>query len=403
MAGWGAGIVHNYPSGASLVRSESRPLFFMSKKQNPKPTTNKVTAAVTRKASNREHVQNVRHGFEDIKRENEKLISPAAQAYWDYLSDPFSNKQARPVFYDGCYTGNTGLVPGRAKGVVTIGTAGVGFIMFTLDRGPTSKAADCPVSFTGGVYAGTSATAYNTAAAEVYGAAMTDVPYDSTESRTELIWRPVGGAMRITPRGSLTNQDGIMTMIEIPGHMSQYGTTTYDSESFDTLLQHPRTRVIRAAQLGDPSVVNQLNWHPQSSESAQVQNSGYAQNVVNDVKFRPFNSANTTRQFGDCIIGFQGTSQLTFEFEFVGLWETKGSKASGLRPSIQDAHASAIIFNTLCRQKMSGLVGKPHEFHDAYHVALHHSAKKTVAHVKNWVDIGRDIAGIVKEVAGFLL
>jgi hypothetical protein len=375
----------------------------MSKKQNPKPTVKQVTAPVTRKASNREHSQSVRRSFDDIKKENERIISPAAQAYWDYLSDPFNNKQARPVFYDGNYTGNTGLVPGRVKGVVTIGTGGSGFVMFTLDRGPTSKAVDCPVTFTGGVYAGSSATAYNTAGVEVYGAAMADAPYNSTETRTELVWRPVGGAMRITPRGSLTTQDGVMTMLEIPGHASQFGTTTFDSESFDTLLQHPRTRVIRAAQLGDPSVVNQINWHPQGMENRPATNAGYATEVVNDVKFRPFNSANTTRQFGDCIIGFQGTSQLTYEFEFVGLWETKGSKASGLRPSVQDAHASAIIFNTLCRLKMSGMVGKPHEFHDAYHVALHHSAKKTVAHVKNWVDIGRDIAGIVREVAGFLL
>lgn len=371
----------------------------MSKKQNPKPTN----ADSIRSANKAAHDRKVSKSYVEIERESREGISKAAQDYWDFLSNPFDNKPSRPVFYDGTYIGSTGLVTGRVKGALTVGTGGCGWVMMTMDRGPSSKAEDSPVSFTTVTYTGGIGTEFNTGHVGVQGGVMPDVPYTSTETRTDLLWRPVGGALRITPRGSMTNQDGVMMMIEIPGHASQFGNTSFESNSFNSLVSHPRSRIIRAAQLGDPGVVNQLNWHPQAAENSAATNHGYANEMTSDIKFRGFNPNNTTRQFGDCIIAVDATAGLTFEFEFIGVWETKGAKATGLRPSIQDAHASAIIFNTLCRLKVSGLVGRPHEFTQNYHVALHETARKTVAHARNWVEVGKEIASLVKEVVGFVL
>lgn len=239
MAGWGAGIVYNYSSGASLVRSESRPLM-KSNKQNPKPAAS--AKPMTRASADKSHQSRVARSYVDIERESHERFSKAVNGYWNFLSNPFDNKPSRPVFYDGSYIGNTGLVTGRVKGVVTVGTGGVGFVMATLSRGPTSKLADAPVSFTGLTYAAASGIAYDTAAVGVSGASLVDAPYNSTENALELVWRPVAGALRITPRGSMTNQDGVISFTEIPAHSNLYDTTTSNSISFNLLLSHPRDR-----------------------------------------------------------------------------------------------------------------------------------------------------------------
>jgi len=372
----------------------------MSKKQNPKPA---VAKPVTRASSLKQQKIQTARSFADIEKESKDRFSKAVNDYWNFVSNPFDNPPARPVFYDGRYIGNTGIVVGRRKGSFYAGTNGVGYISATLARGPTSKAIDAPIYVTDNTYAGTVATAYNAATAGVVGMPLNDVVYDSTENNIELIWRPIAGALRIFPIGSMTSQDGVISMIEIPGHVNLFGTTTFTGGTPQALRANPRTRVVRGAQLGDQSIVNQLNWHPQGANFAAVTNAGYANSFVSDTDFRGFNSANTSGQIGELIIGVEATAGLLFEFEFIAAWETKGSKASGLRPSIQDAHASAIIFNTLCRQIVSGMIGKPHEFTQNYHAALLHSAKKTVSHAKDWMTIGKDVAGIVKEVAGFVL
>jgi len=372
----------------------------MSKKQNPKP----AAAPVTRKQIEKNHQQRVHRNFDSIEKDIHGEISHAAEAYWNFLSNPFQESPARPVFYDGTYVGNTGLVRGALKATMTVGTQGIGWVSMTMDRGPTSKTADCPVVYSTAAFATDANTTLATNAVGMAFGQLTQAPYSSSESRLELLYRPVAGALRITPRGSMTSQDGTIAFLEIPGHVGQYGTTSFDGSTYNYFLSHPRTRVVRAAQLGDPSVVNQLNWHPQAADNAPVINSGYPeQAAINDIKFRPFNATNTTAQFGDCHLLVSATPGLQFEIEFVGVWEVKGAKATGLKPSIQDAHASAIIFNTLCRQKLSGLVGKPFEFRGAYQAPLHHTIKKTVASARDWLDVGRDIAGIVKEVAGFVL
>ncbi len=269
----------------------------MSNKQNPKPANKALP--VTRKNLEKSVKAHSHKVLADLEEDNRRIVSKSAQDYWDFLGDPFSNKPSRPVWYTGAYTGNTGLVSARTKGVVTIGTGGYGFVMFTMDRGPSSKPADCPVTATSSAYTGVGSTTLDTAAVGTFAGTLLDVPYGSTESRVELIYRPIAGAMRITPRGSMTSQDGIIAFLEVPGHISQFGSTTFDSLTSDNVVQHPRCRVIRAAQLGDPSVVNQINWHPQRVDNQAVTNNAYPQVAPNvDTDFRPFNTANTTRQFG---------------------------------------------------------------------------------------------------------
>jgi hypothetical protein len=374
----------------------------MSNKPNSKPKSAQATR-VTRKSVDSSLRREAHKTFDDMERQNREFVSKAAMDYWNFLSDPFNNKPCRPVWFDGAYTGNTGLVSGHLKGVAQVGSGGYGFISLTMGRGPTTKVADAPISYTNGSYAGTAATVIDVGAVGVNYAALTDVPYDSTEGYSQLLWRPVAAAIKVTPRGSMTSQDGVITMLEIPGHNNLFFSTQYGVQSYVTTVQHPRTRIIRGAQLGDPSVVNQMNWHPQMSNSDGSTNSGGANYVVNDTVFRSFNLSNTTRQIGELLVQFEATANLQFEFEAILVWETKGAKAVGLRPSIQDAHASAIIFNTLCRQRLSGMVGKPHEFRASYQTAMHESARKTVAKAKDWLEVGKDVASIAKEVAGFLL
>lgn len=193
-------------------------------------------------------------------------LTSTGQKYFDCVTDPRGEPAAR------CPIGgpSSGFMRRSAVSkvkatfdVVVSNTTGLGTVLINIATpGPTTDVAVVQYTSNATTFVATTATPlnYSTGTSVAYwtdGATYTGA---SALTGYQLLVRPVAAALYVTCTGSDTNQNGVMTMWENPGHM-----TAASQILIGNVVGNRNARVIRAVQTGDAQVANVLNWHPSSA------------------------------------------------------------------------------------------------------------------------------------------
>jgi len=374
-----------------------------------KPKTKTTNTASTLKASGKERVQ---QDLDSILRGSRDRLSKPAERYANAIVDPKGAKETRVPTLIGGYSEATSSIKVKSRGQVAVGTGGYGFIV----AGPTAAGpmSDCSSAlYTTAAYNGTgTAKMPGGPIANVPNALYTNAPFKGADALApnELQFRTVASAIYITPTGSATSQNGMIYLLETPGHDEILGTGI--NQTLAEITAHDRTRTIRGVQTGDPSCKNVLNWHPMMAGLAYTaSNQIFA--VNDDLMFRGAPQlANTAIISGEMFVIVTGTVGATYDFELVTMYEIRGSAAGSKKPCFYDQRGFDLVLNGLGSKVISGWVGTPHEAERAYHHAITEKARKERAldapdqraadkqHDSPW---WKDLIHLSKQVAGFIL
>jgi hypothetical protein len=222
-------------------------------------------------------------------------------------------------------------------------------------------------------------------------------------------------AVYVKPIGSATTQNGRIFLLEVPGHPGN----GISNLTLQGVMDHPRTRVIDAVQLGTPGFQNVLNWHPQT-----IGVEGGAPRSDNE--FAAPTSALTDIQRSELIIVVAGDSGTEYEFEVYASYACRGSLTQPTTPMYTDPLGWAAYMNAVADKRISGWVGTAHMATSLYKgfVSKSHrrllpkseqelekararldeeKARKGSAPTKTWFQSMKDLAPVAKEMGGFLL
>jgi len=349
--------------------------------------------------------------------ELENHLSKHAMNYYRCLVDPRSHKAVRSICGGGGYNGMTGLAKVKAVGEVVVGTGKYGFVYFDpYGSGPFS---DVPVAIvTTGAYTGTGSAVAGPGVALglVDGINWSQAPYTAAslqdQTGTQLMYRCVAAAIYIRPTGGAVTQNGMINVLEVPGHPNFSGTQ--GALSLNAYISHPRCRQIRGIQTGGPSH-NVLNVHPQNSQSFTFDPNNTLSNFKDGEDWRLPRAPTGSLLKNAGVIVLTGNGQTVYEVEIHGVYELKGAQVQSLRPSINDTLGYELIMNTLAKKAISGWEGHPSDAVAAYSAALQHTALET-GPVKPALETKRETdwkteawesvkkyAPLVMDIAGFLL
>lgn len=330
------------------------------------------------------------------------VMSEPVQRYLEYLVDPRGNQMGRVPYGPGFYK-RSSAVEVVCRGTVAVGTLGNGWLLVSpSNAGPTSNGI-CAVTTTAAyaslqppyaIGAGSAATSW------------AEAPYTLPQTPENVLYRVVACAIYLTPTGSATAQDGTLYMLEYPGHMC-------DVMSDTTFQSHPETRTVRAIQLGDPSILNVLNWHPMRAYQSSITGAGVLGSTpVDDFAFRATPAGiGTTFNYPELGVCISGTTGTQFAFEIRCGYEVIGAAAVAPQPTVYDSRGMDLVFNTLSMKGISGWIGKPSHAEHAYYAAARKAqdriksgkASKGASWADKYLNGAKDVLALAREVGGFLL
>lgn len=350
-----------------------------------------------------------RQTYESLKSLSKEAMTKHAEKYLSMVADPRGNEPVRSITTRGGYPGRTGLYVQKTEITVFVGSNGYGYCHVDPQfMGPTGG----PGSL-GGFYSTATASALPSATFASYAPAGvspgqggifwgSSAPFTKGNPTEALTGRCIAAAMYILPDSSVTTQSGHINLFENPGHM-QYGHTI----SGDTIAAHKATRKIRATQLGDTSVLNVLNWHPQAS-AVGGDGSAVTQALMNDdALFRSYPSivGNLTLTTTPLFATFYGSPGNSYNVEIWAVYEARGSLVSNLEASWSNPMAEAIIWNAFAHKTISGWNSTAKEAVASYQAAAIHVAKSLSPDfgkkVQKAVGLGTEIYNLAKNVGGF--
>lgn len=350
--------------------------------------------------------------LKSILKGSRSLLSKPANRFLEAIVDPRGAKATRMPTLMGGYTEASSVLKCKARGSVTVGTNGLGYIVVNPNNcGPCY---DVPVAHvTGPTYAGN----YASQPGSIPGVGVTAVynskaPYTgaSAMSSQSIEYRTVASGCYLVPTGSATDQDGMVRLFEYQGHDEVLGSGL----GLGSIESADRTRSVRGIQLGDPTVENVINWHPAAGASGLMGTSELT-TAANDFLFRKLpQAASTAITFGAYIAVISGTAGTQYDFEIYTHYEVRGRTVLDKRPCFYDSRGMDLVLSGIGRKVISGWVGKSSEAEDAYYHSVARSAHhnedptfvekvgKTVTQVAShpwWKTLGR----MAKEIAGFIL
>ncbi len=155
--------------------------------------------------------------------------------------------------------------------------------------------------------------------------------------------RCIAGAMQVIPTSALTSQSGSLLLTEQPaGH---------SANDFNTYANDPCNRVVSAIGIGQGTRVV-LNWHP------QYVNAGVGADM-DPFMFVGYVTAPTSMAFGQLLIMYQGTANVTFDIIWTQIFELKGLKIEGKKRRVTDSRGADLVFNALAQKRRYGYVTGP--------------------------------------------
>lgn len=346
----------------------------------------------------------------------ENYLSPNMIRYIEHAVDPKRNPVALRPAPASQYCGLCQKVPVLCRGRFAAGVNGVGSVM--VDPFTNLGCQDRALAvFTDATYAGTAATAVPySAGAGSYPLYPDKAPFTAASisaNSDQMISLVNACGLYVKPIGSATTQNGTLFLLEVPGHPG-----TAAGMTFNDLMNHPRTRLIDAVQLGSPNFQNVLNWHPQNSYNDH-------ENV-----FEAPVGAFTSLKHAALAVVFVGDAGTSFEFEVYSSYAIRGSLSFPTTPMYVDPLGWAAYLNAIADKRVSGWVGSagvatsiykgfaarsvhrqlPKSVHDeqkARALLDREKAKKGQKTggppSKTWGELFKEVSPLVKQLGGFAL
>jgi hypothetical protein len=219
----------------------------------------------------------------------------------------------------------------RGTGSFSIGTGGVGYVIFGPKRfGNDFSASNSPIYFTGSTYAGTTITT-NTATAGVNNNNLARFPFPLAEvAPLDKKLRVVGAGIRIFYQGTELNRGGTILAFREMNNNSCNGA----SES--TLASWTNTKLVPVDRRK-----HSVTWKPVQSSDFDYYDS------PNDVSQN--NSTYYANAYGPCCMGFLVSGSTTgnsFKYEIVTHYECLGSNVRQ-SPSSADSAGMSAVFSAI--------------------------------------------------------
>lgn len=342
-----------------------------------------------------------KESYSNLKKAQKDLLDKHTDAYNQMVADPRGADPVRSITTRGGYPGLTGIAKTKCKFTMTVGTLGFGYCMFDPQScGPRT-------SYSVGWYTNAAYGGSGSSVPVVNGAGVTIISWaqapftNQAYDPLQLQARCIAAALYVTPSSSVTNQSGTLRLLEIPGHY--VGTTGF---TIDTIGNHPRTRKIRAAQLGDPQILNVLNWHPQASAISGANNSVLS-SPIDDAVFRSYPARTLdTVDSVSLIATIEGSAGNTYDCEFWAVYEMRGSLVNSQQPTFSNPMGEAILWNAYAHKNISGWNATAAEASKAYAAAATHSANQVEPggghpYLKQGLEAGKMVMELAREVGGF--
>lgn len=358
---------------------------------------------------------NVIHVANHLSNNAENYLTKEMIGYIEHATDPKNNPVALRPAPSSQYAGLCQKLGVWCRGEVSVGTQGHGFMVVS----PTNCAglADCTMAlYTGpsNTYGGVSAMPTSTVGhVGVYGQNVAGSNYFGSSLTGNIGQRYLSMVnacgVYIKPIGSATTQNGKIHLLEVPGH-GQPGPGSVNTLSLAEVMQHQRTRVVDAVQMGTPGFQNVLNWHPQSGEGVN-DNDFMAPNAISD---------SVTSELYIVITGDAGTK---YEFEIYASYAVRGVGVSATTPMYTDPLGWAAYCNAISDKRLSGWIGSAgvatsiYKAFTARHVKRLDSKsdreledarakldrEKAEKAGRSWTDTWKDIKPYAKELGGFVV
>lgn len=251
-------------------------------------------------------------------------LSMCAEEYVCALEDPFNCSATACVPTYPSFPSRKMIA--FAKGTLTVGTAGVGFLFSNGTLANDQNAG----WYTTSTFAGTT---LSTGAAGVNAISLNgdynNSAYGSTPGFIQS--RMVGFGIRVRYTGTELNRSGEIRVLEEPFHLSLSGTSAASFDAYDKSRKFQVNRQWTA-----------VTYHPV---------------FPSDLDYTASDNPVGTNGFLGILI--TSLSQNTFDFEIFCLAELIGSTVRGKTPSISDTIGADAIYNVVQSREKDGYQGQP--------------------------------------------
>lgn len=353
-----------------------------------------------------------RHGIMHVDEE----ISAEMLNFLDHGVDPKRSKPSLRPASGGAYAGMHELVPMKAITSLVVGTGGWGYAL--IDPDSCAACADRAIGLT------TTASAVSNSGSTIGIAPAAGAYVSFYPSRTGHTGAGFGAAnvdgdffqsfvsacaVYVKPVGSATTQNGMMYLLESPGHPAGGAA----GPTINEVISHPRTRSITGAQIGDPSFDNVLNYHYQERVSA----TGALVSEYNSPT-----AATTNANFRSLIVVVQGDPGTEYNLEVYGSWGARGNSTNPTKFRWIDTLGMQSFYNLAAAKRISGWVGNdPAIVREAYRLGLGRAARRVKSKALNseqearaaldrskatrpssswFIDLVKEATPLLKDVAG---
>lgn len=330
-------------------------------KVSKKPNTNKASVGKAKPI-------NAKFDLQAAARSVDSVLTQQTLDWVEHAVDPKNHPPApRPVGAN-VYNGHVEVPDLKCTSTLFIGTGGVGFAVID-----PCNAANCTDRLLG---LATQASAVTTLSSSLLFSATAGLT-SLYPSRTGVTGAGLGTGnygqdyltavnacgVYIKPKGSATTQDGMIYILEVPGHPVQ---NLVAGMTIQSVIDHERTRSIPGNQVGTPGFENVLNWHPQPPSSGP--SPGYA--MRDDSAYSPPQAATTSLEFAPLIVVVTGTAGASYSLEIYGSYLARGRLAKAVVPNYADILGMQAYFNMILLKRISGWMGKASDAVSAYRIAL---------------------------------
>jgi len=335
-------------------------------------------------------------------------LSVPAQRYLRCLVDPRAATPTGVPTAIGGYPGRTAAIKLTQRLTFNCGTSGVGFV--SLQPGTTGLNQGYvtgPFSDTNVITWSTGSWASNTVqqAGTLVPTGITQAgwarsPYQmaTVQEMFDFGYRIVGAAIEVFPESSFSDQNGELTLIELPGHESLNDKATGFNLA-SGLGAFELSRTVRAVQTGSQREKVVINWHPRSRHDVDSER--------NDFDFA-FVTPGTTPQTGwanmdGIVVAAKGAAGTQFHATVTAIYELKGRKVPGVKPRAVDSRGMDLVFNAIMHKTMDGYVGVPDHVYHGYLASIWHAGKKLWGFARENERRLMDTAKSVASIAGIAL
>lgn len=333
----------------------------MSTTKSSKRVANQLDAELV------EEVRKIREG-------SRKVLSPTAERYLRCLVNPEAKPSAVPTLVGG-YGGRSRVDRYFAKGTFVCGTGNVGFISISpAPYGDPSSGAvrdTSPISnnTTTGYIGMATNNSYTLAGFPQEGAAiaagldlvkLANSPWGlraATDAYGNMQYRCVSCIIEVFPESSFSTQNGELTLLEAPGHVGVFNTST--TSPYSQVSDHPNSRTIRGTQTGSQSEKIVLNWHPRAYAAGS--------NITDFVYCAPAAVVTTgINRLGVLTVAASAAAGTIFHYKVTVVYELRGRDVSGMKRHPVDSRGMDLVHNIIASKELSGYVGNPTHVEESY-------------------------------------